>query len=90
MRPATWVDDCAPERIADPEVAMQDVRQAHAWVTQELAAAEPGSIRLYVLTQERGRLAEIAWRLKRASHVSAVRPWQERRANYLERKGATV
>jgi hypothetical protein len=52
-------------RFADPSLAFEDVGKAHAWATAELANAEPGSIREYVLTEERKRLAGISWEIKR-------------------------
>jgi hypothetical protein len=59
-----WVDDSNPDRIAEPEEAYWEAREAHAWATQELAtAADPW--RIFNLTQERKRMADIAWRLKR-------------------------
>lgn len=60
-----WADGFWPERVADPATAYADARQAHAWVSRELATAGPRSIREFCLTQERKRLADIAWRLKR-------------------------
>jgi hypothetical protein len=59
-----WVEDSNPARMADPETAYRDVREVHAFITRELErTAVP--IRVYHLTQERKRLAEIAWKLKR-------------------------
>jgi len=51
--------------MADPEQAYEDVKEAHIWITARLATVEPGSIREFVLIQERKRLADIGWRLHR-------------------------
>jgi hypothetical protein len=60
----TFSDSFRADKIADPEECYQDARAAHAWATRELeGATEP--MRIYNLTQERKRLADIAWRLKR-------------------------
>ena len=85
-----WVDGSFPDRMADPEQAMVDVREAHAWATQELATAAPGSIREYCLTEERKRLAGIAWILKTGRKRYEVQPYQQRRVEYLKAKGASA
>ena len=59
-----WVDGFFVDKVADPEQAYQDAREAHGYVTRELATAS-GQARTYNLTQERNRLASIAWALKR-------------------------
>jgi hypothetical protein len=51
--------------FADPHQAFDDVREAHAWATRELAAAEPQSSRAWVLTEERKRLAGLSYEIKR-------------------------
>ena len=54
------------ERLyADPHQAFEDVREAHGWVTRELAAVEAGSYREYMLTGERKRLAGLSYEIKR-------------------------
>jgi hypothetical protein len=52
-------------RFKDPEQAFEDVREAHAWVTRELATAEPQSTRAWMLTEERKRLAGLSYEIKR-------------------------
>ena len=59
-----WVEDSNPARIADPETAYQDAREVHAFITRELESTS-NPTRVYHLTQERKRLADIAWKLKR-------------------------
>lgn len=61
-----WTDQFSPDRIADVEQAIEDVREAHRWATRERDLAEPGSIREYCLSQERIRLAHIHAALKGA------------------------
>lgn len=71
-----WVDDRTPERLAEADLlhAMQAVRDAHEWATAELqmvseemaeAKTDRLGIRFFNLTEERKRLAEMAWRIKR-------------------------
>ena len=55
----------AQAAFADPHQAFQDVREAHAWATRELATAEPQSTRAWVLTVERKRLAGLSYEIKR-------------------------
>jgi hypothetical protein len=50
---------------ADPHQAFEDVREAHAWATRELATAEPQSTRVWVLTEEQKRLAGLSYEIKR-------------------------
>jgi hypothetical protein len=52
-------------RFADPHQAFEDVREAHAWATAELATAEPQSTRAWVLIEERKRLAGLSYEIKR-------------------------
>lgn len=54
-----------PIRLADPETAYQDARETHAYLTAELAATQDPD-RIYHLTAERKRLADLAWAIKRA------------------------
>lgn len=65
MSSISWSADQRVDLIADPDQAYQDVRDAHAWATREMQSAPASSPRAYILTQERKRLADIAWRLKR-------------------------
>ena len=59
----TYTDSFRADRIAEPMVAYWDCVAAHRWATRELdATTEP--MRVYNLTQERIRLANIARRLK--------------------------
>ena len=52
------------EKISDPGAAYVDVKAAHQWVTRELQlTTDP--MRVFNLTKERKRLADIAFRLKR-------------------------
>jgi hypothetical protein len=88
--PTTWVDGSFPDRMADSKQAMVDVREAHAWATQELATAAPGSIREFMLREERKRLAGIAEVLKTGRRRSAVPPYEDRRAEYLKTRGASA
>ena len=71
-----WQDGTFVNKMADPEQAYRDCREAHAWVSRELETArdvwatrqvesDSDRIRVYCLTQERKRLADIAWKLKR-------------------------
>ena len=50
---------------ADPRTALADVKAAHHWAENELKNVRPGSIREYCLTQEKKRLCELAWKIKR-------------------------
>lgn len=59
-----WSDVFRVDKIADPEQAFADARQAHQYVTRELAGAE-SPVRQFNLIAERNRLAAIAWELKR-------------------------
>ena len=49
-------------RFADPHTAMQDCRISHDWVTRELETAT--GQRVWLLTEERKRLARISVQLK--------------------------
>ena len=49
----------------DPRTALADVKAAHHWAKNELKSVRPGSIREYCLTQEKKRLCELAWKIKR-------------------------
>lgn len=60
----TYTDNFRADKVADPEFAYAVVRQAHAWATRQLETAT-GAVRQFCLIQERKRLADIAWRLKR-------------------------
>lgn len=60
-----WVDSSDPSRIADPETALEDCREAHRWATEELATVAPDSIRGFNLQKERVRLAGIFAALKK-------------------------
>ena len=51
--------------MSDPATAYRDAREAHGWVTRELATVSPGSIREYCLNIEKRRLTDIVWKLKR-------------------------
>jgi hypothetical protein len=57
-------DDAHYARMADPETALIDVREAHAWVQRQLASNTDRN-RDMPLTQQLQRLVAIAWRLKR-------------------------
>jgi len=59
----TW-EDARPDLIAEPSLAYADACEAHRWATQaRTETSDPTQV--YILTQERKRLADIAWRLKR-------------------------
>lgn len=58
-----WIDDSNPDKAANPRLALADAREAHGWASRQLASAVNPN-RVYNLTQERNRLAAIAWRLK--------------------------
>jgi hypothetical protein len=60
----TFTDSFRADRIADPEEAYQECVAAHRYATRQLETAT-GEIRRFCLMQERKRLADIAWRLKR-------------------------
>lgn len=60
----TFTDAFRADRVADPVQAYEDVKRAHEWATRQLETAE-APLRRYALTQERKRLADIAWRLRR-------------------------
>jgi hypothetical protein len=62
------------------------IKRSHAWATEELATASPGSIRADVLQEERCRLAGIAERLLYPRRQVAPR-YPARREAYLGRKG---
>lgn len=51
-------------RLNDPKQAYRDVLEAHRFVTAKLETA-PTPVSRYELTEERKRLAEIAWAIKR-------------------------
>ncbi len=61
---SAWVDGFFADRVADPETALEDCKEAHRYATAERDAAEPGSIREYEWQRERIRLANIAHALK--------------------------
>jgi len=60
----TYIDALDCDRLADTRAAYQDAREAHEHVSRELAETTL-PMRVYNLTAERKRLADIAWRLKR-------------------------
>lgn len=57
-------DDWQYPRMADPETALVDVRQAHAWGQRQLESNTDRNRRM-PLTNELQRLVAVAWRLKR-------------------------
>ena len=67
----SWYDELAKPFVAirnalrDPRTALADVKAAHHWAENELKNVRPGSIREYCLTQEKKRLCELAWKIKR-------------------------
>ena len=59
---ANWTDNVRID-LADPLLAMESIREAHAWVTREMEVL-PNGIRRYSLDIERKRLAKLAWIVK--------------------------
>ena len=66
-----WVDGFFADKLADPETAYKDVREAHEYVTRQLQNADLPQ-RIFNLKEERKRLAGIAWKLKRLSEGTAA------------------
>ena len=62
-RERSFSDELNIDKLTDPR-AYEDVKAAHAWVTKELEDCERLTVRHDVLTNERRRLAGIAWRLQ--------------------------
>jgi hypothetical protein len=65
VSPASYEDGFFVRRLAEPEQAYRDCKQAHATATAMLETA-PTPASQYSLTEERKRLAGIAWAIKRA------------------------
>ena len=68
MKPIYWNGvriNPEPWMLVDPAQAMAEVKHSHEWASRELSAVAPGSIREFCLTEERKRLAGIAWQIRR-------------------------
>jgi hypothetical protein len=63
-RAVNWQDGFFVKHLAEPLLAYRDVLESHRFVTAELETA-PTPTSQYELTEERKRLAGIAWAVKR-------------------------
>lgn len=67
LRMPPFADDFLVNRLRylDLPTAMEDVREAHTYVSSALLDCHQSSVRQFCLTEERKRLAAIAWQIKK-------------------------